>query len=48
MSKRSVFTVTTYLNQNVVFDLLAVIEDGFSQVTNLNISNTEGKIQIVV
>jgi len=43
MSKRSVFPVTTYLNQNVVFDLLAVIEDGFSQVTNLNISNTEGK-----
>lgn len=43
MNKSSVFPVTTYLNQNVVFDLLAVIEDGFSQVTNLNISNTEGK-----
>lgn len=43
MSKKGVFPVTTYLNQNVVFDLLAVIEDGFSQVTNLNISNTEGK-----
>lgn len=38
-----VFPVTTYLNQNVVFDLLAVIEDGFSQVTNLNVSNTDGK-----
>lgn len=43
MNKRSVFPLTTYLNQNAVFDLLAVIEDGFSQVTNLNISNTEGK-----
>lgn len=43
MNKKSVFPVTTYLNQNVVFDLLAVIEDGFSQVTNLNVSNTEGK-----
>lgn len=41
--KDSVFPVTTYLNQNVVFDLLAVIEDGFTQVTNLNISNTSGK-----
>ena len=39
----SVFPVTTYLNQNVVFDLLAVIEDGLSQVTNLNVSNTDGK-----
>ena len=39
----SVFPVTTYLNKNVVFDLLAVIEDGFSQVTNLNVSNTDGK-----
>jgi hypothetical protein len=38
-----VLPVTTYLNQNVVFDLLAVIEDGFSQVTNLNVSNTDGK-----
>lgn len=38
-----VFPVTTYLNQNVVFDLLAVIEDGFSQVTSLNVSNTDGK-----
>lgn len=46
MNKESngrVFPVTTYLNQNVVFDLLAVIEDGFSQVTNLNVSNTDGK-----
>ncbi|ANU15689.1 hypothetical protein BBI11_00655 [Planococcus maritimus] len=43
MIKRSVFPLTTYLNQNAVFDLLAVIEDGFSQVNNLNISNTEGK-----
>lgn len=43
MSKGSVFPVTTYLNQNVVFDLLAVIEDGFSQVTNLSVSNSEGK-----
>ncbi|WP_407270372.1 hypothetical protein [Radiobacillus sp. PE A8.2] len=41
--KDSVFPMTTYLNQNVVFDLLAVIEDGFSQVTNLNVSNTDGK-----
>lgn len=41
--KERVFPVTTYLNQNVVFDLLAVIEDGFSQVTNLNVSNTDGK-----
>lgn len=38
-----IFPVTTYLNQNVVFDLLAVIEDGFSQVTNLNVSNSDGK-----
>lgn len=43
MDKKSVFPLTTYLNQNVVFDLLAVIEDGFSQVTNMNISNVEGK-----
>ncbi len=42
-SKGSVFPVTTYLNQNVVFDLLAVIEDGFAQVTNLNVTNTDGK-----
>jgi hypothetical protein len=38
-----IFPVTTYLNQNIVFDLLAVIEDGFAQVTNLNVSNTKGK-----
>lgn len=40
--KDYVLPVTTYLNQKIVFDLLAVIEDGLSQVTNLNISNTSG------
>jgi len=35
-----VLPVTTYLNHKIVFDLLAVIEDGFAQVTNLNISTT--------
>lgn len=35
--------ITSYLNQKIVFDLLAVIEDGFSQVKNLSFSNEEGK-----
>lgn len=35
--------ITSYLNQKIVFDLLAVIEDGFSQVKNLSISNEESK-----
>lgn len=43
VNKGNVFPLTTYLNQNVVFDLLAVIEDGFSQVTSLSMSNTDGK-----
>ncbi|MCY8565639.1 DUF6414 family protein [Bacillus sonorensis] len=33
--------ITSYLNQKIVFDLLAVIEDGFAQVTN--ISSASGK-----
>jgi hypothetical protein len=37
-----VLLITTYLNQKIVNDLLAVIEYGFAQVTNLNISTTEG------
>ncbi|WP_066195557.1 DUF6414 family protein [Gracilibacillus timonensis] len=40
--KGYVLPITTYLNQKIVFDLLAVIEDGFAQVTNLNISTTKG------
>lgn len=40
--KAFVLPITTYLNQKIVFDLLAVIEDGFAQVTNLNISTTKG------
>ncbi|SLL31571.1 DUF6414 family protein [Bacillus dakarensis] len=40
--KEFVLPITTYLNQKIVFDLLAVIEDGFAQVTNLNISTTKG------
>ncbi|GAQ19125.1 hypothetical protein OPHB3_3084 [Oceanobacillus picturae] len=38
-----VLPITSYLNQKVVFDLLAVIEDGFSQVKNLSASNEKGK-----
>lgn len=40
--KSYVLPITTYLNQKIVFDLLAVIEDGFAQVTNLNVSTTNG------
>jgi hypothetical protein len=40
--KELVLPITTYLNQKIVFDLLAVIEDGFARVTNLNISTTKG------
>mgnify|MGYP001148423569 CR=1 FL=1 len=40
--KSYVLPITTYLNQKIVFDLLAVIEDGFAQVTNLNISTIKG------
>ena len=36
-----VLPITKYLNQKIVFDLLAVIEDGFVQVTNLNISSSK-------
>lgn len=45
MSERQikVLPITNYLNQKVIFDLLAVIEDGFSQVKNLSMSNEEGK-----
>jgi len=38
-----ILPITSYLNQKIVFDLLAVIEDGFSQVKNLSVSNEEGK-----
>ncbi|HLR68387.1 hypothetical protein [Virgibacillus alimentarius] len=37
-----VLPITNYLNQKIVIDLLAVIEDGFAEVTNLNISTTKG------
>ncbi|KYD24777.1 hypothetical protein DER53_11470 [Parageobacillus toebii NBRC 107807] len=40
---KEILPITIYLNQKIVFDLLAVIDDGFSQVTKLNISNQEGK-----
>lgn len=42
--KDYVLPITTYLNQKIVFDLLAVIEDGFAQVTNLNISTTNSNM----
>lgn len=35
--------ITNYLNQKIVFDLLAVIEDGFSQVSNVTSTNTTNK-----
>ncbi|MDX8045391.1 hypothetical protein SH601_05255 [Gracilibacillus sp. S3-1-1] len=41
VEKNYVLPITTYLNQKIVFDLLAVIEDGFAQVTNLNISTSK-------
>lgn len=41
--KKRVLPITSYLNQKIVFDLLAVIDDGFSQVKSLNVSNEEGK-----
>src|SRR5690625_1221692 len=40
-----ILPITSYLNQKIVFDLLAVIEDGFSQVKNLSVSNEEGKTE---
>lgn len=33
--------IANYLNQKTVFDILAVIDDGFTQVTNFTISNQE-------
>jgi len=35
--------ITSYLNQKIVFDLLAVIEDGFSQVRKLETTQDEAK-----
>lgn len=43
MDKKEILPITIYLNQKIVFDLLAVIDDGFAQVTKLNISNQEGR-----
>ncbi len=40
-----ILPITSYLNQKIVFDLLAVIEDGFSQVKNFSVSNEEGKTE---
>lgn len=35
--------ITSYLNQKIVFDLLAVIEDGFSQVRKLESTQDQAK-----
>jgi hypothetical protein len=43
VNQHKVLPITNYLNQKIVFDLLAVIEDGFSQVKNLSVSNEESK-----
>ena len=45
-TRENIYPLTTYLNQNIVFDLLAVIEDGFSKVTNLNVSNSDNKVEV--
>lgn len=35
--------IPIYLNQKIVFDLLAIIEDGFSQLTTIKTSTSEAK-----
>ncbi|WCN36478.1 DUF6414 family protein [Aneurinibacillus uraniidurans] len=45
MNIRSDYPITIYLNQKIVFDLLAVIQDGFSEVRKLETGhNTENKL----
>src|SRR5689334_8355621 len=39
-TESSDFSVTIYLNQAVVFDLLAIMEDGMSQVSSIKISES--------
>ena len=36
-------TIPIYLNTKIVFDMLATIEDGFSEVKNIQTSNTKSK-----
>lgn len=40
------YTVVVYLNQSIVFDLLAIMEDGLAQVSSIRTSETtKGKIE---
>lgn len=36
-------SIPIYLNQRIVFDLLAIVEDGFTQLRNVRTSEVEGK-----
>lgn len=36
-------TIPIYLNTKIVFDMLATIEDGFSEVRNVQTSNSKSK-----
>ena len=43
----SKLTIPIYLNTKIVFDMLATIEDGFSQVKNIQTTNNEANIEDV-
>lgn len=43
MKNHTILPITNYLNQKIVFDLLAVIDDGFTQVKSLSKSSEENR-----